>query len=221
MNIPFEVKVHKLSNIEFKTKRTPEGVVEIWADTFSDLMFAKGYVHAHDRKLQMLLLRLIGKGKLSRIIKSDPETNEIDKFMIEMGFYEEAQEDANNLSGDYLTFLQRFCDGVNEGIQEHKIPFELKIFGYRFKPWTIADSLMVVKIMSYIGLAQTQQEIEKIIIQSINNGVCLEKLKSLFRPHLDEISELHLQYIKELNLFQNIVPNSIKFFECNSKNSSK
>ena len=137
MNIPFEEKTHQLSNFSFKTKRTPEGVVEFWTKDVLQMAKAMGFIHSHDRKMQMLLVRIISQGKLSHFLKEDEETIAIDTFMRDMAFYKEAKKEIPNLDTETKAFLQSYADGFNEGIVIHKMPLEFKLFKIPPQKWAI------------------------------------------------------------------------------------
>mgnify|MGYP000644543672 CR=1 FL=1 len=47
----------------------------------------------------------------------------------------------------------------------------VRLAGHRPDPWSVADTLLTVQLMSYLGLAQSQQDMEKLIIQAIHNSV--------------------------------------------------
>lgn len=211
MNIPFKEKTHQLSDFSFKTKRSNEGVIELWTKDVNQMSKAMGFIHSHDRKMQMLLVRVISQGRLSECIKADQSTIEIDQFMREMAFHSEAKKEVEKLEPETREYLQAYADGFNEGLKKHGPPIEFKLFRYKPEPWKIEDSLAAIKIMSYIGLAQTQQEIEKLIIQMINNKVDLEKVKSLFTPHLDNMTTEQVSLIEKVNLFQTSVPKNVQF----------
>lgn len=187
------------------------GVMKITTDSFSDFNMAMGFVHAHDRMMQMILVRTIAQGRLSECLKSDDETLGVDIFMREMGLYSEAQKEVENLSSEAKSFLESYCKGVNDYQKRFSRPIEFKLVGFKPEPWSAADTLVMVKIMSYIGLAQTQQGIEKFIIQAVKNNTNVDKLKKLFSPHLDEMSDEIVTLIKKAKLYQCEIPDSVKF----------
>ena len=56
----------------------------------------------------------------------------------------------------------------------------LRLVGPRPEPWSVADTLLTVKLISYFGLAQSQQDMEKLIIQAIHGGGDVEALLESF-----------------------------------------
>ncbi|MCO4795550.1 MAG: penicillin acylase family protein [Bacteriovoracaceae bacterium] len=193
--------------------RDENGVVHInTTDTIALARFT-GFVHAHDRQLQMMLARLISQGRLSECLKSNEETLAIDVFMREMAFSYEAEKEVRYISEAARSFNEAYCKGVNEYLRTQKGVFEFKLTGYKPEPWEIKDTLATIKLMSYIGLAQSQGEVEKFIIQCIKNQVDLEKLKSLFSPHLDALDEDTIELVKRTKLHQQTVPEHLPFLK--------
>ena len=54
-------------------------------------------------------------------------------------------------------------------------------------PWTIRDSLVIFKLLGYVGLADTQILTEKVIYRAIHAGIPVEKLQLAF-PNLNGLS---------------------------------
>ena len=211
MRITNSKSVFKIGPHQITLSRTQDGVLHFHTHNLEEFNMAMGFCHAHDRQVQMMLVRTIAQGRLSECLQANDETLEIDIFMREMALYREAQKEVEKLTPEARKFLDDYCTGVNDYIKRYGRPFEFKLVGFKPEPWTPADTLATVKIMSYIGLAQTQQDVEKFIIQSIKNNVDVNKLKSLFTPHLDEMTDEIVTLIKKTKLYQTTIPDSVKF----------
>jgi penicillin amidase len=192
--------------------RAKAGVVRIEAEDEAGFAAALGYAHAMDRPLQLWLTRLIGQGRLAECLKDDPATIAIDIVMRKIGFWHASREEAAALAPDLRLVLDAYAQGVMAGLVEFGVPWELKLAKYRPEPWTASDSVMIGMLMGYIGLAQTQQDIEKLILQSLQGGVDLAKLKALFAPHLDDLDETRLEAIKKVKIAEPIAPAGLALF---------
>ena len=192
-------------------RRNSGGVPEFWTSNIEDFIRVTGSLHAHDRLVQMMLVRVIACGRVSELLKADDNTLGIDIFMREMALYREAKCEVEILNQETRSFLEAYCDGVNDYLNKHRRRLEFLLVGYKPEPWKPEDTLATIKIMAYIGLAQTQQDIEKFIIQSVQNDVNVEKLKSLFHPHLKDLNEDQLTLCKRAKLYQPLIPASIRF----------
>lgn len=183
----------------------------MWAKDDLGLATGLGFAHAMDRMLQMGIMRLVGQGRLSECLKSDAANLELDRFFRQLGFWRDAQEDATRLSKDIYEFANSYCSGINYCLVNHGFPWEFKLARYRPEPWQVSDVLLTVKLMSFIPFAQAQQDVEKLIIQSVKARVDLEKLKKLFSPHLDGMTEQIVELIKETEITQPSIPGGVRF----------
>lgn len=190
-------------------RRTPEGVALLEARDEEGFVRALGAAHAHDRALQMVLTRLIGQGRLGECLKANDETHAVDVFMRQVGFAHGAGREVE-LLGEARPLVEAYCEGVNEVLARRR-PWELALAGHRPEPWTPADVLLTVRLMSYIGLAQTQQDAEKLIAQAVHDGVDLARLKALFAPHLDGLTEEIAALLRTTRIELPFFPEEVRF----------
>lgn len=128
--------------------RDADGVPHIFAATDHDALFALGYVHAQDRMWQMEFQRRVGAGRLSEVLGD--ATLDTDKFIRTIGFYRSAKEAWDALDDLTKQSLQAYVDGVNAWIDEkHTLPPEFLILGFKPEPWTVYDSMVWAKMMSW------------------------------------------------------------------------
>jgi len=200
----------KIKNNSFEYARGTGGVAHIKAPNLEAYYQAMGFLHAKDRLTQMMLVRLAGQGRLGECLKGSESTFVVDKFMRETGFYFEAKKEEKLLSEETHKLMQSYCDGVNAYLEKHRRPFEFLVVKYRPEPWCIADTLLTIKIMGYIGLAQSQQDTQKLIIQMIRKDACIERLKGLYEPHLQELDKEIIDLCKKLNLYRTSIPEEVK-----------
>ncbi len=190
--------------------RLPSAVVSLNGETIDDVAFGLGVAHAKDRSSQMILARLAGQGRLSECLKADEETESIDIFMREVGISYEAKKEVSQVNKRVLSYLQSYANGVNHVWQNEKTPWEFRLVRYKPEEWKPEHTLLTVKLMSYIGLAQTQEDVERLIIQSIQDGVDTNKLKSLFHPYLEDLNVNLIEKIKSLKYLRQRLPTEIK-----------
>lgn len=190
----------KVDNFHFQIARSTAGVIELWADNDIAMAVGTGFGHAHDRMTQLMLTRIIGQGRISEFLESTPQSLETDRFMREMGFARDAKRDALTLDSEIKAFADAYCLGINTYLRKHGRPFSLKLAGYRPTNWLPEDILLTIKLMSYLGLAQSQNTIEKYIIQALQQNTPPEPLKRLFAPHLDQMTDETIAHIKKYRL---------------------
>ena len=97
--------------------RTGDGVIELWADDDVGLARGLGFAHAHDRLVQMVLVRLIGQGRLCECLINDDETLGIDIFMRELGLARYAKVEAVNVIGEADTPTRNNCNKTTRKLQ--------------------------------------------------------------------------------------------------------
>jgi penicillin amidase len=188
-------------------------VIEIWADSYLDLAAGIGFAHAYDRLVQMSTMRLAGQGRTGECLRSDDFSLQVDTLTRTMGFAHHAAREVGDCPPELLQLAEAYCRGVQYYLDHGSIPWELKLVGYRPEKWTVADVLLTVKLMGYVGLAQSQQQMEKFLIQAIRGGTQVAKLKKLFAPHLDGLSDEFVGYIRKLQLAVPSVPLDTRFLE--------
>jgi len=109
--------------------RDENGVMVIDAASELELVRALGFAHAVDRGLQLLLVRLIGQGRLSELDASEANLG-VDVFMRQMGFAHDAEVEAALVGGEMRTLLLAYGEGVSAGLAAAGIPLELRLVRY-------------------------------------------------------------------------------------------
>lgn len=206
MNLSERFRTIDVAGSRLDARRTTGGVIEIRGGDQHSLQRGLGFFHAHDRLVQMLLVRLIGQGRLCECLKDDAESLAIDIFMRQMAFAQAAHDESGRLSPAARDFARAYADGVNEYLERHSRPLEFRLVGYRPDPWEPADTLLTIGLMSYVGLAQTQQDVEKFLIQMIQQGTDVGRLKQLFAPHLEGLSDEIVELIRKVRLVAPLLP---------------
>jgi penicillin amidase len=193
------------------TARTEDGVIKLWAEDDLGLARGLGFAHAEDRLVQMILVRLIGQGRLCECLVNDNDALQIDIFMREMGLARYAKVEAINATGVGRAFGDAYAEGINYWLGTNRRPIELMMVRHDPDWWTIADSILTIKLMSYIGLAQSQQDMEKFLIQAIRAGVPSERLAKITTPHLDGLDRATAELISKLKYLQPLLPEALRF----------
>ncbi|MBI1750579.1 MAG: penicillin acylase family protein [Acidobacteria bacterium] len=119
------------------------GVPRIKAASLEDLVTAQGYVLAQDRLWQMDVLRRSSAGELAEILgEAAIETDRENRIL---GLRAAAEKCAAEMDADTRGILGAYARGVNQYIAERQdnLPVEFRVLGYKPRPWTPADSLLV------------------------------------------------------------------------------
>lgn len=190
--------------------RTGDGVVEIRGGDDLDLAAGLGLAHGYDRMLQMDMLRLAAQGRLAECLEATDETVGVDVFMRDLGVARTAATDVERLDPGSLALAEVYAAGVNHALEHCPRPVELRLVRRRPEPWTATDILATIGVMSYVGLAQVQQDMERLIVESIRAGADPERLRRLLAPHLDGLDDEIVRLIRQLAVIRSVLPTSVR-----------
>lgn len=160
-------------------QRNDAGVPIIKADSFKDALWGSGYAHATDRSTQVLMMRILGQGRLCELLSDTEESFKIDHFFRKANWLNSLDEEVAKLDESSLGLCQAYCDGVNTGLSKKKLS-AIKLLGYRPEPWCIQDIILVSRMASYLTLAQSQAEVERLFVELVQAGISTEQLAALF-----------------------------------------
>lgn len=130
-------------------RRDARGIPYIEAGNEADLYFAQGYLTAGDRLWQMDLLRRTGRGELAEILGR--AALEQDKVRRTYGFAAISESLVGALAAPVRAQFEAYAAGVNayiESCDTNSLPEEFRTLQYSPRPWTVADSLVIGKLMS-------------------------------------------------------------------------
>jgi penicillin amidase len=186
----------------FKVWRDQNGIPHIRSTDTKGMYQGQGYVHARDRGMQLLLMRILGQGRASEFLDASDEMLAVDTFFRRMNWSGNARDMVAALSPDHRGYLQAYCDGINMGLQE-KMPWEYRLLGYRPDPWIPEDVILMARMVGYLTLAQSQAEAERLLVEMVQAGVPVDKLEELFPGNLEG---LDVDLLKQVTLGERIVP---------------
>lgn len=185
--------------------RNNAGVPVVEAKSFKDALWGSGYAHAIDRSTQLLMMRILGQGRLCELLSDTDDSLKIDHFFRKANWVKSLDEEVSKLDSASLSLCQAYCDGVNAGLAHKKITL-LKLLGYQAEPWRIQDSILISRMASYLTLAQSQAEVERLFIELVQAGIGSEQLAALFPIDLNNFDR---ELIESVTLGERIVPQEL------------
>lgn len=189
-----------------RIERDDHGVPHVHATSEADLYRGLGSCHGTDRALQLLVLRVLAQGRGSELLSASEEMLGVDRFFRRLDLTGGAAQEAERLPTADRALLEAYCDGLNGALRK-RIPWELRLLGYRRpEPWSAADSISVARVIGYVGLAQSQGEMERLLVELVQAGVPRAHLEELFPGHLDGLDE---DLLREVRLGERMVPAGI------------
>jgi penicillin amidase len=128
--------------------RDERGVPLVSGSSRLDITYAIGFVHAQERFFQMDLLRRSAAGELAELFGA--RALPLDRAHRLHRFRARADARLASLPAADRALLERYVAGINDGLQALRAkPFEYALTGTSPRPWTGADSLLVVWAMFF------------------------------------------------------------------------
>ncbi|MCC5831784.1 MAG: penicillin acylase family protein [Chlamydiales bacterium] len=218
MELFSKVRTYHIGDRIVEIGRNSHGVVEIRSQDPVSIQCGIGYAHAHDRLMQLIILHTLAQGRICEFFIDSQEAFAFDVLIRKLGFRNDIENDLSNLSGETVQWIEAYCEGINSYVERHGSPLICKLLKIKLHPWKVSDVMLIVKLHMYLGLAQIQERTERFIIQAVHDGVSVEKLKELFRPHLETLDSKLIALIKECRLDRPYLDEQMEFMPGMSNN---
>jgi penicillin G amidase len=183
--------------------RDENGVPHVRAVFDTDLLRGMGYCHAVDRGIALRVTKAIAWGRATEWLSDTDELFGIDCAMRRLGLYVDAEEEVAKMPAAQRALLDAYVDGVNRGMEATGVPWELRSVGFVETPYTGADCVLLTRLMAWAGLAQSQGEMERLLIEMVQAGVPRGHLDGLFGGHLEDLDPWLL---RRVTLGERVVP---------------
>ena len=189
-------------------KRDEHGVPRIKASSYRDSAYGLGWVHCNDRQLQLFLTRVILEGRAAEKIAASKELIEADKYMRSLNLYPDLLEQKKFINKDVLECVESYSDGINACFKDSGTVFEFKLLKFVPETWKLEDTMMLSKVFTFFGLTDVQGNMEKLIVQMIQNGIDELRIKELF-PYITD--KIDMELLKKVKLAPPIIPEVIEW----------
>jgi penicillin amidase len=186
----------KSARYDFTAARDENGVPHVEAPSWPEALYAWGYLHAIDRPTQLYFARAVASGRAAEFLANKPELVEMDTFIRRAGLDRHLQREVRQLPESTLAELERYCQGVNDGLIDAGRTLPMWVTGFQPRPWEPTSVLLIGNLLSYAGLTIGEQENERLLLELIQLGVDDERLRELFHPYLDGIDFEPLREIR-------------------------
>lgn len=184
-------------NRPLQIARDKAGVPHVTANHWLDALYGLGYVHARDRLTQILFSRAVALGRAAERIADNPELLETDQFFRRIGLHANLDTDEASFSPEIREQVQNYCDGVNDGIAAAGRSLPMWATGFKANEWDLKAVLIIGKLLSFGGLAVSQMQNERLLVELIHAGADGNALREIFKPRLDKVD---FKLIRELHL---------------------
>ena len=172
---------------QFSVRRDQNGVPCIESSTWLDALCGLGFMHARDRATQVLFSRAVASGCAAEQISDKPELAETDRFFRRIGLHLGLDDDVAQFDDSMREQIDAYCAGFNYGIQSSRRSLPMWATGFQPNKWDTKAVLLVGKLLSFGGLAISQMQNERLLIELIHAGANEDALRELFAPRLNEV----------------------------------
>ena len=171
------------------------GIPHIFAASEVDAATALGWVHAEDRMAQMEAMRRTGAGRLAEV--AGPMALPSDRWMRTLGLYDLAKRQYPRLSERSRALLEAYARGVNAWLEGRAgaLPPEYTVLGVGPEPWTVADSLVWLKLMA-LRLSVDQRD--ELLRARLARRLSPEQLAALWPQDTDGPTTIDASDVKAL-----------------------
>jgi len=167
--------------------RDTAGVPHVRGKSWLDALYGLGYMHGTDRPTQMHFGRSVALGRAAERIANQPELVETDIFFRRVGLYLRIESEVAALDDHTFTQLTAYCEGVNDGFKAVGRTLPMWAVGFQPRPWNQEAVLLIGNLLAFGGLAVSQMENERLLVELIHAGVSDQGLRELFEPLLDDV----------------------------------
>ncbi|MCA9197761.1 MAG: penicillin acylase family protein [Planctomycetales bacterium] len=178
--------VRELSN-GATIRRDSRGIPYIRAASWKDAIFGLGYAHGRDRPTQILFARAVASGVAAERISNKPELVETDAFFRRIALDRNLDQEFQLFDEESAALVRTYCDGLNEGLKRSGRSLPMWATGFRPGTWNPESVLIVGKLLSFGGLAVSQMQNERLLLELIHAGANEEAIRRLFAPRLDDV----------------------------------
>ncbi len=183
----------------FSVRRDDAGVPHITAGSWLEALYGLGYMHATDRGTQLLFSRAVASGRAAERIADRAELLETDCFFRKMGLHLRLDDEVHRLDDQTFRQLTSYCAGVNAGLKERGRTLALWATGFQVDPWNQQAVLLIGQLLSFGGLAISQLQHERLLVELIHAGARDSALRALFSPRLHDVDFDLLRQVKLSN----------------------
>ena len=189
-------------NYSFNLDTTNHSIPTFFCEDQTQMNFALGYLHALKRPLQMEITRLVLEGRLSECLKANDENLSLDIFTRELGLIYYSKKELSKADSDTINLLESYCDGINYGLCKNR-PWELKLSSNSSGKWKPIHLISLVKMMSYMGLAASMEDAQRVLLDLLNDSQTDQKqLIKIFPEGLGEIDEKKIRKLKQVSFLK-------------------
>lgn len=179
-----------------RMKRDVWGYPTVWVHTLDEGAYARGYLHAMDRLVQIHISLMGGQGRMMELLGDVPVARMLDRAIRALDFVSDLDTHVEQLDTDTRRMLQAYCDGFNRALQERSHPLILHVLGLPPLQFELKHVLLMYRFVAYFGLTSMHHLAEGVIAEMIGNqGITDEGLEILLGDSMKGFDRDALQHM--------------------------
>lgn len=180
-----------------RVERDALGYPTIQARDRRDATWARGYMHATDRLVQIHLVLAAARGELLSIFGEKRFARTVDRAVRGLALVADLDAQAAALQPETRAWLETYCDGFNAGAARRGTPMLLRALGRHVERYTPKSLLTVYRLVSFFGLTSMQQTAEMIVAELVSRGAPREAFDALLG---DAAAGIDLEALRDLRV---------------------
>ncbi len=178
--------------------RDSKGMPHIKAESLGGGYFGLGYMHGYDRAFQLWFTKILMEGRVSEHFGDREELINIDKYFRRLKLNKPIDSEDRDIEEDKRELIRSYIAGIEYFRKENDLPIEFKLTGVKPSPWELRDCLGVLRLMSYVGLAEGQGAAELVLTEAVMSGEkYFDALARVFEPYFKGYK---YEWFKNINL---------------------
>ncbi len=143
-------------------RRDEYGIVYIEAENDRDAWYGLGFCQGQDRTFQLEGLARVVRGTLAEMVV--PDGLAVDRLSRRIGFAHSAQKQMAVLDAKVRQMAEDFGRGINDGMKKglRRKPHEFTLLRAEPTPWTAADVLGMLKLISFLLASNWDSELMRL-----------------------------------------------------------
>jgi len=162
------------------------GVPGVQTESPEQAYIALGYLHRFYRPMQLYLLHTAGQGRMAELLAPTDTLVGQDALIHRLAIPDTAAQQARKLSSEARHLLGAYIRGIEKAEQRCKRSRALQPLFFRAPKITYETILSALMFSAYMGLGQSQERMERLILQALQHGADAQFLELFFQPHLHQ-----------------------------------
>ena len=153
-----------------RVERDALGYPTIHAKDLNEATWARGYMHATDRLVQVHLVLAAARGELLSMFGERKFARTVDRAVRALGLVKDLDTQVARLRPDTRAWFETYCNGFNAGAMSRGTPTLLRLLKRPVEVYTPKSMLTVYRLVSFFGLTSMQQTAEMIVAELVAKG---------------------------------------------------